>query len=276
MNLGKIVNKILTFDYLVAIVVSLFLYIFNIENSFLNSLYGIFFLGFIPIVGGINGLVIAKHWGFIKSAIGKAIIFISLGLISWGLGTYIFSGVYNFLLNIEIPYPSIADVGYILSLPMWIMGVIQLSRATGAKYGLRSLMGKAIFLVVPLFVILFSYYLLIIVARDGFIDFSNSGILKLFFDLAYPLGDIIILTFATLVYGLSYDYFGGIYKIPIYGILLGFVMMYFADFFFSYTTTLGTFYPGDWVDLLFTTSVFILSISINALSSKVFLEKNKE
>ena len=267
MNMKEnLVIKILILDYCLAIALVTTLFFQGITTSLANDLYGVLFLGFIPVLGGVNGLMISKHWGSFKSAVGRAVIFLSLGLIAWGLGTFIFSGVYNFLLHIEVPYPSFADVGYILALPLWAIGVIQLSRATGAKYGLRSSGGKIILLVIPAAIIAISYYLLIVVAREGAFTFSDSSSLpKVFFDLAYPIGDVLILTLATLIYGLSYNYFGGIYKKAIYIILFGFVILYFADFLFSYTTTLEIWYPADWVDLLFTTAMLALSIGVNML-----------
>ncbi|OGZ63874.1 MAG: hypothetical protein A3A98_01130 [Candidatus Staskawiczbacteria bacterium RIFCSPLOWO2_01_FULL_40_39] len=261
-------TKLLVLNYVLAVVMVVFLYVSGIQTSLLNNLYGVLFLGFIPLIGGLNGLILSKHWGYFKSAIGKSIIFLSLGLISWGLGTYIFSGVYNFLLGVAVPYPSIADVGYILSIPLWIMGVLQLAKATGAKYGLRSLKGKSLLLIIPILVIGISYYLLITVARDGVIDTSDSEILKLFFDFAYPVGDLLILTVVTLVYSLSYRYLGGIFKNAVYLILLGFILMYLADFAFSYTTTTETFYPANWVDLLFTTAMFIIVLGVSQFTPK--------
>ncbi|MEK7509298.1 MAG: hypothetical protein AAB605_01140 [Patescibacteria group bacterium] len=260
------VLKILIVDYCIAAVVVVFLFLGGTTSSLVNDLYGILFLGAIPFIGGLNGLVIARHWGSFSSAVGRAVIFLSLGLVSWGLGTLIFSGVYNFLLQIDVPYPSLADVGYILALPLWAIGVIELSRATGAKYGLRSSNGKTMLLLVPAAVIAVSYYLLIVVARAGTFEFTDTSSLpKVFFDLAYPIGDVVILTLATLIYGLSYNYFGGIYKKAIYFILLGFIILYFADFLFSYTTTLEIWYPGDWVDLLFTTAMLALSAGVGLL-----------
>ena len=105
-------------------------------------------------------------------------------------------------------------------------------------------------------------------ARDGVIDTSDSEILKLFFDFAYPVGDLLILTVVTLVYSLSYRYLGGIFKNAVYLILLGFILMYLADFAFSYTTTTETFYPANWVDLLFTTAMFIIVLGVSQFTPK--------
>ena len=87
----NIVMKILVLNYILATVVTFALFYFGATNSLLNNLYGVLFLGFIPVLGGINGLFIAKRWGFLKSAVGRAVVFLSLGLIALGLVTYIYS-----------------------------------------------------------------------------------------------------------------------------------------------------------------------------------------
>lgn len=265
--------KVLLLNYVLAAIVTGALYYFNETSSLVNNLYGVLFLGFIPVLGGITGLFVARRWGFFKSAVGRAVIFLSLGLIAWGLGTYIYSGVYNLILQVEVPYPSFADIGYVLALPLWVIGIIQISRAMGATYGLHSSRGKVLLLAIPALVIVASYYLLVVVARAGSITADDTAILKVILDLTYPFGDVVILTLATLIYSLSYDYFGGIFKKAIYLILSGFVLMYFSDFAFSYTTTLGTWFPGDWNDLLFTTAMLSLSCGVLLLDPK-FVNKD--
>lgn len=221
-----------------------------------------------PIWGGIYGITLGKKWGFFTSVFGKAIMFLSLGLISWGVGSLIFVGYYNLFAHVEVPYPSLADVAYIISWPLWGMGMVSLSRATGARYGLRDKTGKLALVFFPLIVIAFSYYLLVVVARGGVIS-SSDGLIKVFFDLAYPIGDVIILTLATLIYGLSFKYFGGKYKIAIYVLLFGFLANYIADFMFSYKTTLGTFVPGGSSDFFFTFAMFLLAFGVSSLDNKV-------
>ena len=265
---SRTVITLLVLDFLIAAVVVAVLYFQGTTEGLVNDLFGVLFVGLLPLLGGVNGLFIAGSWGGFKSAVGRALIFLSLGLISWALGTYLFSGVYNLLLHVEVPYPSIADVGYILALPLWAIGIVELSRATGAKYGLRSTGGKFLLFLIPLLIIVASYYLLVVVARGGSIPVSDSELLKLFFDFAYPLGDVIILSLATLIYGLSLKFFGGVYKHAVYLILIGFGVLYFADFAFSYTTTLETFYPGDWVDLLFAAAMLLLSSGVALFDPK--------
>lgn len=212
------------------------------------------------------GLYSSKHWGLVKSTMGKAILFLSLGLITWGIGEMIWSG-YNFFLKVDVPYPSLADVGFVISWPLWGIGLYYLSFATGAKFGLKKLTGKFQLLMIPLIAIAFSYFLLVVVARDGVLT-SNQDWIKVFFDLIYPFFDVLILTEAAIIYGLSFKYIGGKYKWPVLVILLGVVVNYFADFGFSYTTTIETFYNGSWVDLLFSTAMFLVSFGVNNFSTE--------
>ena len=138
----------------------------------------------------------------------------------------------------------------------------------------KKISGKFFLFIVPVVIILLSYYLLFIVARGGLID-TSSGSLKLFFDLAYPIGDIVILTIALLVYGLSSRYLGGIFKTPILIIICGFIANYIADFSFSFTTTNGTFFVASWVDLVFLTTMFILSFGVSLFDPALLVDDNK-
>ncbi len=251
--------------YLCSILIWLILFTYNIRYHQTNNFFALA-EGIIPVVGGILGYFEAKKWGMFKSAMGKAVSFLSLGLITWGVGEIIYT-YYTVFLNIEVPYPSWADASFILSWPLWTLGVFFLSKATGAKFGLKSLTGQIQVILIPLIAIAISYYLLIIVARGGVIDLDlSAGVPKVFFDLAYPIWDVVIITMALVVYGLSFKYLGGMYKWPVLITLFGFLVNYFADFGFSYTTTIGTHYNGNWVDLLFTSAMFVLSFGANSFS----------
>ena len=262
MNISK-ESKIIFVYYLLIAVYWAILYFQGIKEQPVNYYYQVA-EGFIPIFGGIWGIMKAKKWGFLKSKVGSAIFYISLGTFSWGVGQMLWSVYYNIIQKVDIPYPSLADVGFIMAIPFWSLGIIFLSKATGAHISLKHLRGKIILFVIPILALILSYYLLIVVARDGFIPFGEES-LKLLFDLGYPIGDLIILTFALVIYGLSFNYLGGRFKLPIICILLGFILMYLSDFSFSYTTTIETYYNGHWVDIMFPTVMTLLSIGVNNL-----------
>lgn len=243
----------------------LILFFSGIKDSPTNLAFA-FAYGLIPLFGGFFGLLKAKKWGLFKSAMGKALFFLSVGLLTWSFGEIIWS-YYNFVLQIEIPYPSWADASFIVSWPLWTIGVYYLSFATGAKFGLKNKSGQLLVFFIPIIAIMLSYYLLVTVARQGSFTLEG-GLLKVFFDLAYPVWDVIILTLALLIYGLSFKYLGGRFRWPVLIVFLGFVINYIADFGFSYTTTIETFYNGSWVDFLFALAMFTLSFGVNSFDIK--------
>ena len=245
----------------------------NLIDTRENYFFGLA-IGVLAVIGSVVGLLKSNQWGFLKSALGKSIFFLSIGVLTWGIGTIIFA-YYNFYLSVAVPYPSMADVAYIFSWPLWTIGMVYLSRAMGIQYRLKKIGGKLFLFIIPLIIILASYYLLVTVARDGVIDFSGGG-LKLFFDLAYPIGDVVILTGAVLIYGLSLNHLGGVFKYPILLIIFGFVLNYFSDFSFSYTTTNGSFYVASWVDLLFNTTFFVLSLGLSLFSINLLKNTDSE
>lgn len=219
--------------------------------------------GVIAFLGGCLGFLVSRHWGGFKSAVGKAVLLISCGTASWGIGTFVWS-YYNFVLHEEVPYPSFADIGYVLAIPLWAIGVFYLSKATGAKFNLRKLKGRILLIILPIIAAIFSYYFLYIVARGSSIE-AEGELLKVFLDFYYPIGDWIILTVSFILFGLSFKYLGGRFKWPVYITLLGFVVMFFADFSFSYTTTLETYFNGSYPDMLFSAAMFIISLGVISL-----------
>lgn len=236
------------------------------ENTTENYLFSLIY-GFIPLIWGAIGLRMSINWGGFKSAMGKSVRFLSLGLLAWSTGNIIFA-YYNLALDVEVPYPSIADYIFVLSFPLWIIGMAYLLRVSGAYFSLRGLGGKITLLAIPVIAAVSSYYLLFEVARGGEID-TTGGIEKLIFDLAFPIGDVLVLTMGFMLYGLSLNYLGGRFKAPILITLVGFAFAYITDFSYSYTTTLETFFVGNWVDLLYATTFFLLALGITSLNPRL-------
>src|SRR3989344_4122984 len=51
-----------------------------------------------------------------KSSIGKALVLISLGLLSWGVASIGWL-YYNVVLRVDVPYPSFSDIFFLLLIP---------------------------------------------------------------------------------------------------------------------------------------------------------------
>ncbi len=221
----------------------------------------------LSLLGGLYGVfVVAPHWGGWYSNVGKAILFFSFSALAWSLGDVIWM-YYNFVKHIDVPYPSWPDAAYIFVNPLWAVGGVFLSIATGASYGLKKLTGKVILIVVPVIAIAISYYFLIVVAQDGVVDFGER-LTDSFFNFVYPIGDVAILTIAVLIYALSYKYFGGKYRFAIQIILASFFIGYIGDVVFSYADFRETYYNGSLADLLFATTMYTLALGVALLDSR--------
>jgi hypothetical protein len=237
------------------------LFFSHTTTGFYNYLYS-FLFGLIPLVGGAFAMQGSRLWGTFKSAIGKAVFFVGLGIFLWGCGETVWS-YYNFFLGVPAPYPSLADIGFAPSIFFYGLGAMYLSKATGAKFALRDMKYAKMFIILgPLFSAIFSYYLLVIVARGGVLVPQGETLLKASLDILYPIGDFIGFTISIVVSGLSFKYLGGKYKIDIFSILLGLGVMFVADCVFAYTTTINTYYNADFGDLLLASGLFLLTFGV--------------
>ncbi|MBI1838842.1 MAG: hypothetical protein HYR95_00875 [Candidatus Colwellbacteria bacterium] len=212
----------------------------------------------------IQFLVFAYVIGLAWWLFGRGIFFFSAGVIAWGMGSVIY-GYYNIALEVPVPYPSFGDIGYSLSYFFYAIGLINLGKGIGAGYKLRTLKGKIAIIGIPILGLALTYYMFITVARGGEFGYQTQSLTKLFFDIAYPLGDAVVVIGIVLIYGLSFGVFGGRFRWPVNLLLVGQLLQYFGDFNFSYGTTQGTYYFANWGDLLFVHAVLLIAIGVNAL-----------
>lgn len=258
---------ILVYFYLFMLVYWYLMNLDGLQNTLVNFIFGSL-LAFVPIIGALFGFTISKKWGFLSSKLGKAIFYVSTGLLFWGFATIIFA-YFNIVMQQDVPYPSIADIFYLLLYVFYTLGAYQLMHVVGAKKSLKSIRGKIAVGIVPFIIFILTYFLFIGNLTES-LEWLN---LEFVLDLVYPFLDSILLCFALLTLLLSFGQLGGRYRVAIYTLLVGFIVEYFADLGFSYTTSSESFYVGNWVDLLFLTSTFLVSFSITLLSP-VFIINN--
>jgi hypothetical protein len=239
------------------------LFIHESEIGFYNYLYS-FLFGLMPLIGGTVAILKSKQWSGFKSATGRAIFFIGLGILLWGVGAMIWA-FYNFFLNVPAPYPSLADIGFASSIFFYGLGAIYLSSVTGAQFGFKNRFTKLFVAIGIIILPILYYYIIIIVIRNGVIIPAHEPLLKIILDIAYPLGDFFGLSTALLIFGLSFKYIGGLHKYNIISIISGLAIMFIADTIFSYTTNIGTFYNGDKGDFVLTIGLFLLTFGVLGL-----------
>lgn len=213
---------------------------------------------------GVFGLLTARHWSWLKSGVGQGVFFVSLGLIVWGIGQAAWTYFLFRYPNQQSPPSHILDIIDLSALPIWFYGIVRLSKATGAKYGVRKMKAKIAVGCSALAVMVAASYFSVVVASGGLSYFSEP-FWKAFFDVSYPVGDAVILTIALTIYGLSWKLLGGRFKRPIVIILMAFVVLYVADFSFAYTDVRNTYFNGDWPDLMFLIMIGMLGLALSLL-----------
>ncbi|OGE30654.1 hypothetical protein A2631_03810 [Candidatus Daviesbacteria bacterium RIFCSPHIGHO2_01_FULL_44_29] len=237
-----------------------YLFISGTQDS--NQLYAFAATyGLMCVIGGIAGFRAAKEWGGLSSVIGKAIIALSVGLFAQEFGQIVFS-YFNIVTHVEIPYPSLADVGFFGSVVLYIIGIFFFSKAAGSKFSLKSVRNQLVALTIPVFMLIMSY----LVFLKGY-EFDWSNPLPILLDFGYPFGEAIYISIAILTYGLSRKLLGGVMRNRIMFIIVAFIAQYVAEANFLTQNLNGTWVNGGYGDYLYFISYFIMTIGLLRLNN---------
>lgn len=210
----------------------------------------------IALFGGVAGFFVAKKWGGYKSLIGKSIVFLSFSLLFQSFGQSV-SSYYTFIEKINLPYPSIGDIGFFGSAICYIISAWLLMKASGLRFSLKSIKGKSLAIVVPICLIAFSYFFFL---RTYQFDWSQP--IKVFLDFGYPLGDTLYVSLAVIAFIVCHNFLGGLMKRPIKFLICALLFQFIADFAFLYQNQFGAWNVAGWNDYLFCFSYFLMTISI--------------
>lgn len=219
------------------------------------------FYGLIGLSGGLYGIKLSlTKWGGWKSVIGKGIILLPLGLIGQWFGLQVWT-YYNVVVKVEVPYPSLADLGYFALIPAYTLGAWMFAHASGAKFSLRTKSGKILALIIPFIALVIAYALFL---KDIGFDLSNP--VKLFLDIGYPLGEIIPVSIALFTFTLSRNLLGGTMKSRILYLVGAFFFQFLTEYAFLYAAGAATYVNGGFNDLMYATSYTIMSLGLIAFS----------
>lgn len=214
----------------------------------------------IALIGGIIGLYFSRAWGGWSSVMGKGLIFLALGLFGEAFGQLTWT-FYNAVIQVEVPYPSIADIGYLSIIPFYALAMYNFAKASGAKLSLSAYLGKLQVILIPLLMLIISYFLFL---RDYEIDWSAP--MRLFLDFGYPMGEAITISIAILTFTLSRNFLGGAMRSRIRYIIFAFIIQYVTDYTFLYRVSRELYINGGVVDLMYPTSFIIMCVGLFMLS----------
>lgn len=228
----------------------------GLKEGGINNLYGALY-PIIALLGGLYGVfVVSKKWGGVKSVVGRGLFFLSLGLLAEVFGQWTWS-YYTIIKQIEVPYPSIADIGYFAIIPLYGYAIYNFAIAAGVKVNLRSFQGRLQAILIPILMVLIAYFLFL---KDVEIDSSN--LLRTFLDFGYPAFEAIAVSIGILTYSLSRNVLGGVMKPKVLYLVFALIVQYVTDYTFLYRAGVGIYYNAGPVDLMYTTSFMVMSLGI--------------
>ena len=206
-------------------------------------------LTLIPFIGAWIGIEASKFFTF-KSAFGKALFFISLGVITYGLGTIVFF-YYNVFLQTEAPYPCLADVGFSATIILANYGLFLLLRSIKIKFDTATI-AKLIILPVIVFAIAFPVFIYEKAVEE-------APLLTKFFNVYYVVGDAVFISMGLLILTMT---FGSALFKSVSVLSAGFILEALADFSFAYTASAGIYYTGCWVDVLYCLAFLVIGYGL--------------
>jgi hypothetical protein len=209
-----------------------------------------------PVGAAIVGLIASTIYG-IKSANGRAMLFIATGIGCWGIGEIIFI-VFANIMNID-PFPSIADIFFLLAYPLLGVGIYkgfaaaEIKLAQVRKSLLTMLLSAS--LVLTILVVYFMLYQVYDPEAELAINFVN---------ISYGLGDLILVILSYLAILVSNEYKGGKLGSFWKTMALGFIMILIADILFAIYSEqiLNDIKPYTYVDLVWTAGYLFIAFGM--------------
>lgn len=215
-----------------------------------------------PLTAGVAVLVsflaLRRYWDYFGSRQSKIWLCFSLGMLLWFLGELGWA-VYTIVLNVEIPFPSIADV-------FWLSGYLPLFIALLFYVEMfQRAISVRLFLIAGVIVafmsaLVFSFLMIPVLA-----DASQQDFLMLSISLAYPGLDIFL--FLEAVLGLL------VFTVTKHKGRIGLAWLFMniailsnvlGDMAFSYTTLNGTYYNGHLTELFFLFGYILFALAFYA------------
>jgi diguanylate cyclase (GGDEF)-like protein/PAS domain S-box-containing protein len=183
---------------------------------------------------------------------------IGASALSWGLGQSVWT-YYELVRSQQVPFPSIADVGYLTAVPLAVAGVLCFPSAPSRATSLLRTILDALLIAGSLFIISWAT-VLGTVYRAG-----SGGLLAQLISLAYPAGDIVIGTIVLIVASRA----PRANRLPFVLLAGGLIANLLADSGFAYLTTTNAYGSGNPTDTGWAAGYLLIAIaSLRAASTR--------
>jgi diguanylate cyclase (GGDEF)-like protein/PAS domain S-box-containing protein len=175
---------------------------------------------------------------------------IGASALSWGLGQAVWS-YYELVKGQQVPFPSLADLGYLAAVPLAVAGVLSFPSAPNRATSLLRTILDALLIAGSLFIISWAT-VLGTVYRMG-----SGGLLAQLIGLAYPAGDIVIATIVLIVASRA----GRANRLLFLLLAGGLIANLLSDSAFAYLTTTNTYGTGNPTDTGWAAGYLLIAIA---------------
>lgn len=183
---------------------------------------------FTPIAAITGGIFSFRATGF-KNIRTKTVFFLTLGIICWFIGEVLWD-YYELILKIN-PFPSIADIFYILAYPLMLIGLVHEIKISGISW--KKIYPAIVFLLViisVLFTTVVLYFGVYLAYNPQETLLTNS------IAMSYGIGDLLLIIANIFVLILAWEFRGGKLSRTWFGLFIGFIVMLIADILFGIYT----------------------------------------
>lgn len=212
--------------------------------------------GVMALFGALWGIINARKWGGFHSVLGLSLLFFAFGLFAQEFGQLAYN-YYIYVKKVDIPYPSIGDIGYFGSVVLYATAAFFLAKVAGAHTALKQSKKRWLVFLIPFALVGLSYWLFL----RGYV-FNWHHPLTIFLDFGYPFGEAIYISIGILAFLLSRKLLGGLMRNKILFLIVALCAQYAADFNFVYQASKGTWADGGYGDYLYLFAYFVLSMAL--------------
>lgn len=195
----------------------------------LNQTFKIILYLIPPLLAVLGGYYALGSYG-IKGPKGTSLLLISSGLLAWFIGEILFD-YYEFF-TATTPYPSLADIFYIIGYPLILGGIFYELKKSGVSL---SKISKPMLFCLGLIALLLTVIVLYFGVYSAYKP--ESPLLNNAFVISYGVGDLIILLATLAILLLVWEYKGGKLSLPWIYIFFGFASTLLADILFAIYTS---------------------------------------
>lgn len=218
----------------------------------------------VPLWGALWAGSLANKWRGIKSIMGKTMLVFSLGLLCQVMGQVSYAA-YVHILHIQIPYPSLGDLGYFGSTLCYLYGIFLLFKVASIKFKVGLILKHIYASIIYVICLLIG----ILIFLQSYV-FQFSDMLKLFLDLWYPIVGIVNFYIALLLYLELKNNNKNILKDKIVFFVFALLVQFLSDAVFIYQANLETWTGGQVNDYMYLLGYLFMTLAILKLNSHLF------